>query len=155
MVRSTPTLFFDSGPAPQPHPTITFHTVVRYSSAPPTITAHEEVVPLLNQSNPSTPRPRTPTPEPTSKVRFTNKLSRQNSVASSHRSVTPSSSTPSREDSPTSSESDLTSISSGDEVEEESIPKPPGEAGRPKSGGYNLKRAVRLKEFSDIKVGHI
>ena len=153
MVRSNPPPpFFESGPAPAPLSTITSHTVFRYSSAPPTMTAHEEVVPLSNQSNPSTPRPRTPTPEPPSKVRFTDKLSRHNSIASFHRSVSPSSQT-SREDSPTSSDSDLTSISTGDEMEKP-IPKPPREAGRPKSGGYNLKRAVHLKEFNNIKVGH-
>jgi hypothetical protein len=62
-------------------------------------------------------------------------------------------STSSRTGSESGSESDLTSLaSSGDESDEELIAKPPGEAGRPHSGGYNLKRAVRCKEFSLIKV---
>ena len=147
-----PPPFFESGPVPAPLSTTMSHTVFHYLSAPPTITAHEEVVPLSNQSNPSMQGPRTPTPEQPSEICFTDKLSRHNSITSFHQSVSPSSQT-SREDSPTSSDSDLTSISTGDEMEK-SIPKPPREAGRPKSGGYNLKCAIHLNEFNNIKVGH-
>ena len=50
--------------------------------------------------------------------------------------------------------SDLTSIPSDNKAEKSSIPKPPGEPGRPKSGGYNLKRVSHLKAFDTIKVGH-
>lgn len=149
MVHPTPTVsaFFVSGPAPAPHPALTSHTIICYLL--PTITAQEEVVPPLDQANRCTPRPGTPSLEPP-KVRFTSVIS------SRHGSVTPSlrnDSASSRKGSATESDSDLTSMSSDDEAEEESIPKPFGEAGRPQSGGYNLKKAVHLKHFNDIQVG--
>ena len=46
-------------------------------------------------------------------------------------------------------ESDLTVLPSDNEVEE-STPKLPGESGRPKSEGYNLKHASHLKAFDNI-----
>ena len=136
--------FFESGPVPRPAPVLTVHTVIRFASAPPTITAHEEV-----RCKTSTQHLRTPTPEP--KVRF-------GSASSFSRSTSPSVHNgwgSSRQSSESSSdhESDLTSIPSDNEAEKSSIPKPSGEPGRPKSGGYNLKRASRLKAFDTIKVG--
>ena len=148
MVRQT-SAFYEPGLPPPPIPALTAHTIICHMSAPPTIIAQEEVVPHSNQAKPSTPRPRTPTPESLPKVRFDSKLSRHNSVTSSHH-------TSSRESSATASESDLTTISSGDESREESregsISKPEGEPGKPGCGGYNLKRAARLKNFDKVKV---
>lgn len=159
MIRSTPaplSVFFEPGPPPPPHPALTSHTVIRYMSAPPTITAHEEVVPRSGQSKPSIPRPRTPTPEPPAKVRFSDKLSRHSSVTSSRRSSpTPApqnNSTSSRQPSETSSESDLTTIPSDSADESTPIEKPNGEPGKPGSGGYNLKKAVSLKNYKQVKV---
>ena len=111
MVRQT-SAFYKPGLPPPLIPALTAHTIIRHMSAPPTIIA-QEVVPRSNQAKPSTPRPRTPTPESLPKVRFDSKLSRHNSVTSSHH-------TSSRESSTMASESDLTTISSGDESREES-----------------------------------
>ena len=137
--------FFESGPVPQPAPVLTVHTIIRFASAPPTITTHEEV-----RCKTSTQHPWTPTPEPKVHFSSTSSFSRStspsvhNSWGSSHQSSESSSD----------HESDLTSIPSDNEAETSSIPKPPGEPGRPKSGGYNLKHASRLKAFDTIKVGH-
>ena len=136
--------FFKPGPVPSPGPALTVHAVICFASAPPTITMHEEV-----QFKTSTSHPQTPTLEP--KVCFgsassfchcSTTPSAHNSQGLSHESsLTPS------------DDSNLTSLSSNCEEEESSIPKPPGESGRPKSRGYNLKCASHLKAFYNIKVG--
>ena len=149
MVHPTPTVsvFFMSGLAPAPHPSLTSHTIICYLL--PTITTQEEVVPPPDQANWWTPCPGTPSPE-LPKVCFISVIS------SHHGSVMPSlcnGSASFHKGSATESDFDLTSMSSDNEAEEESISKPFGEAGRPQSGSYNLKKAIHLKHFNDFQVG--
>lgn len=139
-------IFYKPGPVPLPALTLTAHTIIRFASAPPTITAHIEV-----RSTPSKPQIRKPTPEPQlPRVRFDSVTSHRSSVTRSTDDGYESSLANSSDDA---TGSDLTALSSENEEERQTIPKPLGAAGRPKSGGYNLKRAARLKEFDNIKVG--
>ena len=135
--------FFEPGPVPSPGPALMAHTIIHFASAPPTITMHEEV-----QFKTSTSHPQTPTLEP--KVHFGSASSfcRRSTTPSAHNGQGSSC-----KSSTSSDDSDLTSLSSDSEEGESSIPKLPGESRRPKSGGYNLKRASHLKAFYNIKVG--
>lgn len=138
--------FYKPGPVPWPAPTLTAHTIIRFASAPPTITAHAEV-----RSTPSKPQIRKPTPElELPRVRFDSVTSHRSSITRS----TDDGYDSSLENSSDATGSGLTALSSDNEEDERPIAKPPGEAGRPQSGGYNLKHAARLKEFDNIKVGH-
>ena len=62
--------------------------------------------------------------------------------------------TPKRRDVTSGTESDSVSESDSDTSEDNLIPKPDGEAGRPGRGGYNLENALRWehKKYCRVKV---
>lgn len=135
MVVSIPVSpFFEPGsPLPSP-PALIAQTDLRYRLIQPTLTAQEDITNSiqLRAATPSRSRILSQTPDPSfSRVRF--------------------SAPPSREGSPTTSDS-TPSESGFSEDDKGLIPKPPGEAGRPDSGGYNLRRILNWKNFKQLRV---
>jgi len=151
MVTSIPVPpFFEPGSLPLSPPALIAQTDLRYKFIQPTVTAQKDIadgIQLLaaasgrSQSRAATPnhsRSRSKTPDPLfDKVRFSTPLFREGSPATSDSAL-----------SATTSESDSSEANKG------LIPKPPGEAGRPDSGGYNLRKALGWKNFTQLQVSN-
>jgi hypothetical protein len=123
--------FFEPGAPSLARPTLLARTEIGKMYVPDKPLAQEELGP-------------NPTRREHSKVRFSPYLFKSNKQNTKHPSVE--------------SESELSSLTSSDSEDEEEdlIPKPEGEAGRPGRGGYNVEDALGWprKEYRQLKVVH-
>jgi hypothetical protein len=136
VAKSTPcTPFYEPGAPPPPLPLLTAQTDLLDNPFRPTTLINTEILPKSGL------------------LRATRVAHHQRHVLSNNRHVSPLANTSTSEDSSGSDSSEL-SESDSDDSDGATIPKPPGEVGRPGRGGYTLDVALdwNPKAFKKLKV---
>ena len=150
--------FFEPNAPPPPLPLLTCQTDFSYARCSPTVTVAEETVDMkttllkrsIRKCNSSVARSPSPYVKPTNETKrqlaFANPATSSNDNARSELSDTSLSDLP--------DSADTRSQSSSMNTDDELIPKPDGEAGRPGRGGYNLEKALNWspKAFRKLQV---
>ena len=146
--------FYNTPEPPQPLPMLSSQTEMYYQPRNPvTVTAKEEMylpIPAPTLSGATTKMQRVTT----TNSRATTPRAVSPITKPSGRSVTINEGGVETSDSPSPSESTLSSLDEDDEESSNKIPKPAGEVGRPGRGGYNLEEKMGWGEdsFKKLKV---
>jgi hypothetical protein len=149
--------FFTPGAPPPTLPIPIAQTEVGKMYSPSKLLAEEEVGPK-SKAHPSIGTRFSPYPKPASQHKSTRfaRLRSETPKVSASRATTPRAASSSDEESSVQSQSESGSSHGGSSFEDDDnlIPKPEGEAGRPGRGGYNLEKELgwNKKEFERVKV---